>query len=314
MIDFRYHIISIVAIFLALATGIALGAGPLKGSINQQLVDEADRDRQDKLELRYDLDQAELVAAFQDGFATEAAPELLATSLDGRTVAIISLPGADSAISRGLAAEVERAGGTVTGTVRIEPALLDPQNRQVAEGVATQVLDGVNGVPSTDDASSYQLVGYSLARGFLTTQPEGAPSDVAAQTIAASYRETDYLSVDESLDRRANLAVVVAGGPSRSQEPGQNELLTTLVEAMDAASGGVVVAGATPSAQDDGYLKAVRDSDATKDVSTVDVADTVAGQVVVVLALAEQGLGESGQYGGVNAVDGAVPDVVFPSR
>ncbi len=314
MIDFRYHIISIVAIFLALATGIALGAGPLKGSINQQLVDEADRDRQDKLELRYDLDQAELVAAFQDGFATEAAPELLATSLDGRTVAIILLPGADSAISRGLAAEVEQAGGTVTGTVRIEPDLLDPQNRQVAEGVATQVLDGVNGVPSTDDASSYQLVGYSLARGFLTTQPEGAPSDVAAQTIAASYRETDYLSVDESLDRRANLAVVVAGGPSRSQEPGQNELLTTLVEAMDAASGGVVVAGATPSAQDDGYLKAVRDSDATKDVSTVDVADTVAGQVVVVLALAEQGLGESGQYGGVNAVDGAVPDVVFPSR
>ncbi|HUV47611.1 MAG TPA: copper transporter, partial [Actinomycetes bacterium] len=34
MIDFRYHIVSIVAIFMALAVGIVLGSGPLKDDIS----------------------------------------------------------------------------------------------------------------------------------------------------------------------------------------------------------------------------------------------------------------------------------------
>ena len=33
MIDFRYHIVSIVSIFMALAVGIVLGAGPLEGEL-----------------------------------------------------------------------------------------------------------------------------------------------------------------------------------------------------------------------------------------------------------------------------------------
>ena len=34
VIDFRYHLVSIVAVFLALAVGIVLGAGPLNESIS----------------------------------------------------------------------------------------------------------------------------------------------------------------------------------------------------------------------------------------------------------------------------------------
>lgn len=314
MIDFRYHIISIVAIFLALATGIALGAGPLKGGIDQQLVNEADRDRQDKVDLRDELDQAGLVATFQDGFATQVAPGLLGSRLAGRSVALMLLPGADRDIAQGLVEQVEHSGGTVTGTVQVQPALLDPQNRQVAEGIASQVLDGVTGVPPTDGASSYQLVGYSLARGFLSTQLKGERLDGPAQTVVASYQELEYVSVDEPLDRRAGLTVVIAAEPSRLPETGQEELVTTLIDGLDAASGGVVLAGPSPSAQEDGYLKAVRDSDAAQDVSTVDVADTIAGQAVVVLALAEQAVGEAGQYGGVDAVDGSMPDTVLLSQ
>ena len=33
MIDFRYHLVSLVSVFLALAVGIVLGAGPLKDTI-----------------------------------------------------------------------------------------------------------------------------------------------------------------------------------------------------------------------------------------------------------------------------------------
>ena len=40
MIDFRYHLVSIVSIFLALAVGIVLGAGPLQGQIGDTLTAE----------------------------------------------------------------------------------------------------------------------------------------------------------------------------------------------------------------------------------------------------------------------------------
>lgn len=40
MIDFRYHLVSIISIFLALAVGIVLGAGPLQGNLGSQLTDQ----------------------------------------------------------------------------------------------------------------------------------------------------------------------------------------------------------------------------------------------------------------------------------
>ena len=40
MIDFRYHLVSIASVFLALAVGIVLGAGPLKGTLGDTLASE----------------------------------------------------------------------------------------------------------------------------------------------------------------------------------------------------------------------------------------------------------------------------------
>ena len=34
MINFRYHVVSIIGIFMALAVGVVLGAGPLQRTIN----------------------------------------------------------------------------------------------------------------------------------------------------------------------------------------------------------------------------------------------------------------------------------------
>jgi len=34
MINFRYHVVSIIGIFIALAVGVVLGAGPLQRTIN----------------------------------------------------------------------------------------------------------------------------------------------------------------------------------------------------------------------------------------------------------------------------------------
>ena len=57
MISFRYHIVSIVSVFLALAVGIALGGGPLKGEVDDTLVDQARKDA-DRAQTRVERIQA----------------------------------------------------------------------------------------------------------------------------------------------------------------------------------------------------------------------------------------------------------------
>ena len=48
MIDFRYHLVSLVAVFLALAVGIVLGAGPLKEPIGATLTQRVQQLRNDR--------------------------------------------------------------------------------------------------------------------------------------------------------------------------------------------------------------------------------------------------------------------------
>jgi hypothetical protein len=76
-----------------------------------------------------------------------------------------------------------------------------------------------------------------------------------------------------------------------------------------------VVAG-TPASAQSGLLKTLRsDSDATKNVSSVDVADLPSGQATVIFALAEQADGKAGQYGGIDAKNGVAPvAVLVPER
>ena len=80
------------------------------------------------------------------------------------------------------------------------------------------------------------------------------------------------------------------------------------MQAVDADTDGVVLAGPVASARAGGQVKAVRDDvTAARDVSTVDALGRTAGQVVAVMALAGQAAGRTGHYGAVDAADGAMP-------
>ena len=104
------------------------------------------------------------------------------------------------------------------------------------------------------------------------------------------------------------LFVAGAGQGTADQRQGATSIVTTLVRAVDADTGGVVLAGPPASARDKGLVKAVRDDVGTaRVVSTVDALGRTAGQVVSVMALAGQAAGRAGQYGAVDAADGAMP-------
>ena len=69
MIDFRYHVVSLVSVFLALAVGIVLGAGPLNEGISTGITDQV---QQLGLPGGGDRD-CDLVPGNRDGSADEGA-------------------------------------------------------------------------------------------------------------------------------------------------------------------------------------------------------------------------------------------------
>ena len=310
MIDFRYHLVSIVAIFLALATGIALGSGPLGAELNDRLLGQVNQDKETVAAQRIELALAERERRFNDAFAEGVDEPVLDGLLDGSTVTVFSLPGANSTTVAAVIEELQVAGASVVGEVGVTSALLDPANRTTAQNLATQVLDGVEGVPTVAEAGSYEVVGYAIAHGLLTTELTGTPVDAKSQEIQSAFAGADYLTYEGGeVQRRGGLAVLVASAPERGADRAQGEVLAAMLDSMDAKSAGIVLAGPLNSAEGDGLLNSLLLHDAANHVSTVDMVDTSAGRVVTVMALAEQAAESSGHYGAGDGADQVLPEL-----
>lgn len=303
MIAFRYHVVSIVAVFLALAGGIALGSGPLQGSVRGELAGSSD-----DTDTAAALAEAERVADFQSGYAEATAGRVLGGRLAETSVSLVVLPGADPGVVSGLEQDLAAAEANVVSRVDLTPALLDPANRQLAESLAQSVLDRVEGAPVAEGATSYSLVGAALSRSYLTASTEAVVRDDAATTIEAGFVEAELVAEAAPADNRAELALVVTGplDGGAADAAGAADVAAELSAAFDRSAGGAVVVG-TADDRDSGAVEALQASGVGDDVSTVDAGDTAAGRAVAVLALAEQAAGESGHYG-VDAPDGVAPD------
>lgn len=293
MINFRYHLVSIAAIFIALAAGVALGSGPLDDTGDSL------RGGDDAASQRA-ADPA--LAAFESGYAGRTSRALLKDKLKGQTVVVLTVPGTSAAEVKGITANLQAAGAEITGEVSLTSKLLDASGRQFAEGVAQQAADGVPGVSAAGD--SYGRIGAALGRALLADKSK-AP-DQTAGTIRSAFTEGKLITLAKSPKKLATLAVLVAS-PERTGGADQSSVIAALAGAINGDGKGVVVAGPSSSSTDGGAVKAVRDGDFGTEVSTVDVTDTAAGRVVTALVAAAQAGGQPGAWGTSRSGSGAIP-------
>ncbi|MEU8227552.1 copper transporter [Kribbella sp. NPDC048915] len=310
MIDFRYHIVSIVAIFFALGAGVVLGAGPLKGTGSQFVASQAEKDRQQLAEARAELMQVKALDKYRDDYVAKVTAGMTDGKLANKKVAIVTMPSADNDLTNGVQEEIEKAGAVVTTKVALDAKMFDPGQRQLVETLVNQLVTADMEIPA--DSTTYQRAGLLLARG-IAAKDSGKTGDADSTRVVSGLTGAKLLSLKPSqIKDRATLIVVVAAKPPTPLP--DNSAYTDSVdfaEGLDLGSGGVVVAGTPDTAADGGLLKALRsDSDATKIVSSVDVADIPAGQATVVFSLAEQADGKAGQYGAINAKNGVAPTAV----
>jgi len=315
VIDFRYHLVSIIAVFMALAVGIVLGAGPLQGPIETSLQGQATDLIKEKDQLRERISELQRSTNYGEDFAETLAPQLVGNQLGGVDVVLVNLPGADRELAEQLESMLELAGAQVHGSVRIADAYLEDDQRAVLDRLVASLVPP--GVDLPGDGTTYERAAVALAASVLTEDSTATGQAFqAGADVLSGLEELDLLDVDGEPWQRSSLALVVAppvdeetDAPNDAAASDQSPLVA-LVGALDAASRGAVLASPTSSATEGGVLAQLRSTPEVADgASSVDVADSAGGQVATVLALAEQLRGDNGHYGAGPDTDGPLPEL-----
>jgi hypothetical protein len=230
-------------------------------------------------------------ADFGDKFATAAAPSLYGARLANHPVAVVAMPGADGDTTAALVAQVGAAGGKVSGTYAVRPALTDAAQKSLVDTLGSQLLTQVGDAVEAD-APTYQRLGELLA---LAVAGKGDEVEAVRESLAGAEL------VDTSKDAAAGEVVLVVLGDHIDPA-----ILSGLTTGLAAKSKGVVVAGDSDAGTSGGDLVALRGDPTAETVGTVDGADTALGQVTVTLALIRSLTKPGGSFGASGSA-GAVP-------
>jgi len=289
VIDFRYHIVSLIAVFLALAVGVVLGAGPLQGSLGDQLQLQIEQLREEKDALRVDLDDARAENEELSAFIDATSGELLQGTLAEVKVSVIELPGTDERTVDALLDRIEQAGGELVGQVDLTARWTDPAEQALRDQTASEVTAQLL-IPPPDDATTELVLGQALALGLI--ERDALATETFSSTARAVYApllDADLIDETETPTMPADVVLVVA--PASLADPSEATDADAAVLAIEVATvTGFAGRDAVLAGPDDGstdLVNAVRaDPAASAAITTVDSADTVTGQVIAPLALA----------------------------
>ncbi len=299
MIDFRYHLVSLIAVFLAVALGIVIGTTALNEPILADIENQVADLEQDKRALEDRTQQLQTQLDTADSFEQAVAPALVAGALAGRSVLLVSTNEdvAPETVEQ-VTALIAEAGGTVSGAISLRPEYSDPSS---ASGLQNYVTGsgrpaGLQ-LPETDDTG--QLVASLIGQVFMRPAGGAAPDATAVSSVLAGLTALDVLALDSDTLTPADYAVVLTSGAFTGDDAAErNTTLVELVSALDAAGSGAVVTGDAAAAGENGLIGAIRaDPTLSAAISTVDNVGTAAGRISTVLALGRESQGTSGKYG-----------------
>ncbi len=297
MIDFRYHLVSIVAVFLALAVGIVVGATALKPSTLRVL------DSQSRTEKQQISKQRTTITGLQDqlnadrAFAEANAPHALANLLAGQRAVLVTAPSADSTTISGVTAALKQAGAQVTGQAELQPAFFgtSASTQNSLEVLAQQVAPpGVTlRIPTAQPDA--QIVGQLeaaqvLAPALVTKNAADLPVN-QSKPIIDGFTQQGFLQMNPSgrsaALSQATLAVVIipTAPPASGASDPANLALISLAEQLRQSSLGVVVAGSLSGSGSGSAIDGLIHGSTGIQLSTVDDADTEVGQIEVAQAL-----------------------------
>jgi hypothetical protein len=313
VIDFRYHLVSIVAVFLALAIGIVLGSTELQGTAYNVLNSTTAKLQNELDQITSQRDTAQQHASAGEAYAAAVEPAVLHNLLSGQRLLIITEPGAQSSVISGISSAAIDAGASVTGQVNLQPKFFDTSGT-ARDSLNQTTLDVAqsDGISLDSSATYQQQAAQVIASEILvkpsgsapvqqaSTQPASTQQSTNAQTMLNAYAASQFLSTTGQPAAQATLAVVVTpqnAPPGGTADPVDQDLVS-LAQELAAKSAATLVAGSSAGSGPGSPIAVLRSKNVANQVSTVDDADLVSGQSVVIQALATLlNGGKPGSYG-----------------
>ncbi|GAA0910176.1 copper transporter [Virgisporangium ochraceum] len=302
MINFRYHVVSIAAVFLALALGLIVGTAAFNGPAADSLAAQVDEMGKTNNQLRDQLNHLNEEAEQEERFATEVGPWAVGSRLNGKRVLVLTTTDAEKDYVDGVTEALKAAGVTVTGQLAFQKRFVDPASKEeLLDLVDNSTPETVTGLPTNTNGAE---TASALLAAVLVDRTPAVTQEQRTKTLTAF---TGSYLVGATVKEPAEAVLVLAGAPYKEKDAGKlNAGLKTIVEQFDKA--GPLLVAAESTAGDGNLVGAVRgDSTLSKPVSTVDNAGSPQGRVGVMLALADQIEGKTPGHYGVSGQNGLVP-------
>lgn len=299
MIDFRYHLISIMAVILALALGVVVGSGFIGGPLLDRLKSEVD-DLSERNEERLDrIDALERAVEQSEVFARLAAGYLVDRSLAGSSLVVFELGGSDGGLVDAVKREIEGAGAEISTEITIAEKFALTTDPVVDE--LALALGSTERTPQALRLEAVALLGDRASAVASGPSEEDAPSGAAArwEELVDSLARAEFIGVRTSGDgptvpRGASFVVI---GGSEEEPPYEAAALTiALVEGLAARDTPTVLVESQLSSWD--LTASVRQDVEARDlVVTVDNGENTIGGIAVVLGLEQAQNGRVGHFG-----------------
>ncbi len=307
MIDFRFFLISTVAVFLALGIGIVMGSGVLGGPILEGLEIRADAVVERNDDLRREIAGLETEQAEQQEFTSAVEPELLAGELINEDVVVVQMEGTEDSLIDSIETLVEEGGGELPTRIVLTSRFAlegDGDAGDLARIIDAQATDPED-LRRLAGAEMGSTLGASASEG--TVDPKNGLARAQALDMLEDLEDEDFVTID----RREEQAVIpldalfiVAAGAETSPPFDPGQMLANLAGRADDRGTNVVVAEPSGSSWD--VVSEVRDDTTFSDeVSTVDHGDSTAGRVAIAWSLPMER--EVGHWGTDDGADAVVP-------
>jgi hypothetical protein len=306
VINFRYHVVSLTAVFLALAIGLVVGTTALNGPVADSLKNQIAALSKDNSNKRDQINQYREELNSNQDFATQVAPALLDAKLAGRKLLVVALPGTTEYVD-GVESMLKGAGATITARIVVQDKFFDPgMSYELLDlaGQSSQPTIQTEGLPHNSDG--VETASAQLALGLLQRNGSQASADDVTALMTA-YSKAGYLAVSDKAAGGAEGTVLISGAPATDSDAAKKSQAAVTMADQFSKDKPVVVAGL--GAGDGNLISAVRgDPKLVQAISTVDNASTAQGQVATALATVERVVqGRTGQYGLAAGATSLVP-------
>lgn len=300
MIPWRYHLVSIMAIFLALGLGVVVGTTVINPGLVKNLNNQTDGLKQDVRDLQKEKVDLESQLDTLSTFGEQAMPYLVGDALLGQRVVIVTEEGVDSRAIAETRRALDLSGAEILTTLTVRPTMS-------GDNAATQrdlaALLGLSASTSSDLLASEAA--SSLAQRLATDvggDLSGRP-DPLGEMLSQGFLTSSAPDISDStlkdIGGRGQMVVTVGGGTIDQLAPPSALFMEPFVTEL--VSAGVLSGVGESVASDDGFVSDLRSSvndSSLAPLVTVDNVDLPIGASAMVLGL--QGAltnGTGGDYG-----------------